>query len=69
LVEALDTTRKRLKLALWAYVIMPEHLHVLGYPRDLHFEVRLIRSGMKIPVQRKALAFLQRQASPFLNRL
>jgi len=68
-VEALDATRQRLNLALWAYVIMPEHVHVLVYPRDLHYEVRLIRTGMKVPVQRKALAFLRRQASPFLNRL
>jgi putative transposase len=28
-LEALDTARLRLQLALWAYVIMPEHVHVI----------------------------------------
>src|ERR1700730_11754126 len=58
-IEALETTTQRLNLALWAYVIMPEHVHVLVCPRDLNYEVRLIRTGMKVPVQRKALAFLR----------
>jgi|SRR6516164_3132584 hypothetical protein len=34
LFNAFETTRQRGNLALWAYVIMPEHVHVIVYPRD-----------------------------------
>jgi putative transposase len=67
--EALGTARHRRNLALWAYVIMPEHVHVIVWPRDPVYEVRLIRTALKVPVQRKALAFLRQQAPEFLNRL
>ena len=68
-VEALAEARQRHNFYLWAYVIMPEHVHVLVWPRDEVYEVRLIRTAVKIPVQRKALAFLRRQAPHFLQQL
>jgi putative transposase len=68
-LEALDAARHRLNLALWAYVIMPEHIHVILWPRDPANEIRLIRTALKAPVQRKALAFLRRQGHGFLERL
>ena len=48
---------------------MPEHVHVLVYPRNPKYQVGLIRTALKVPVQRKALAFLRRQAPAFLNQL
>lgn len=68
-IKALDSTRQRRKLALWAYVIMPEHIHVIVWPRTATYETRLIRTALKVPVQRKALAFLRRNAPNFLGRL
>jgi putative transposase len=68
-IEAMESARRRRELALWAYVIMPEHVHVLVWPREAVYEVRLIRTALKVPVQRKALAFLRRQAPHFLNHL
>jgi putative transposase len=67
--EALESARRRRNLALLAYVIMPEHVHVIVWPRDPVYEVRLIRTALKVPVQRKALAFLRRQAPAYLERL
>jgi putative transposase len=49
--------------------MMPEHVHVIVWPREPVSEVRLIRTALKVPVQRRALAFLRRQASPFLHQL
>jgi putative transposase len=69
LIEALDQARRRRNFSLWAYVIMPEHVHVVVWPREAVYEVRLIRTALKVPVQRKALAFLRRQAPAFLERL
>ena len=68
-LEALDAARRRRNLALWAYVIMPEHAHVIVWPREPVYEVRLIRTALKIPVQRKALGFLRSNAPGFLDRL
>ena len=33
-VESLDATRKKHDFDLWAYVLMPEHVHPLIYPRE-----------------------------------
>jgi putative transposase len=48
---------------------MPEHVHVIVCPQEKHNEVRLIRTALKVPVQRKALAFLRREAPAYLCRL
>ncbi len=68
-IEALDQARQRRDFFLWAYVIMPEHVHVIVWPRQPVYEIRLIRTALKIPVQRKALAYLRRQAPEFLEQL
>src|ERR1700681_2912488 len=62
MVEALESARQRRDLALWAYVIMPEHVHVIVYPAEAIYEMRLIKTALKVPVQRKALAYLRREA-------
>jgi putative transposase len=69
MIEALESARQRQNLALWAYVIMPEHVHVIVCPRRSVYEVRLIRTALKVPVQRNALAFLRREAPGYLHQL
>jgi putative transposase len=68
-LEALDSSRHRLNFGLWAYVVMPEHVHVIVWPRDPVYEIRLIRTALKVPVQRKALAFVRQEALCFINQL
>jgi putative transposase len=68
-IEAMESARQRCQLALWAYVVMPEHVHVIVCPHQLAYEVRRIRTALKVPVQRKALAFLRRQAPGYLRQL
>jgi putative transposase len=68
-LEALDAARHRLRFSLWAYVIMPEHVHVVIWPQEPLYEIRLIRTALKVPVQRTALAYLRREAPDFLERL
>ena len=58
-VEALAATRRELDVALWAYVIMPEHVHVLLYPRGGDREMRRILAALKRPVSDAARAFLE----------
>ncbi|SRR5579871_3742702 len=63
------SARERRDFALWAYVIMPEHVHVIVRPRQAIYEVRLIRAALKIPVQRKALRYLHDHHPEFLRHL
>jgi putative transposase len=61
-IEALEQARRKLRLFLWAYVIMPEHVHVLLCPCAADYQVRLIRTALKVPVQRKALRYVREHA-------
>ena len=67
--EALEQARRRLDFAVWAYVLMPEHVHVIVWPRRTSYEIRLIRTALKVPVQRVALAHLRQHAPVFLEKL
>jgi putative transposase len=68
-VDAMESARRTCNLSLWAYVVMPEHIHILFCPNEHEYEVRIIRSALKIPVQRKAFRFLRKNAPTFLERL
>ena len=58
-LDALESTRQNLDVALWAYVIMPEHVHVLLYPRRDDYEVRRILAALKRPVSAAAREHLE----------
>ncbi len=68
-ITAMRRARRDLKLSIWAYVIMPEHIHIIVWPREPAYNVADIRTALKVPVQRRALAFLRRTAPAFLDRL
>jgi putative transposase len=65
----MESARQRRQWALWVYVIMPEHIHIMVCPKEPVYEVRLIRTALKVPVQRQALAFLRHHAPGFLGQL
>src|SRR3989442_8319277 len=54
-VDAMEAARREQALSLWAYVIMPEHVHLLLCPRERDYEVRLVCMAFKVPVERKAV--------------
>jgi putative transposase len=68
-IEALDRVRRRWRFDLWAYVIMPEHAHVLLLPRDDDYDISLIIKSVKQPVARHALDYLRGNAPHWLARL
>lgn len=55
----MERTRHALDFAIWAYVIMPEHVHVLILPRQPGYEMRRILAAVKAPVSRRAKAYLE----------
>jgi putative transposase len=49
-VDAIDKARVKLDFDLWAYVIMPEHVHLLIHPRRETYSMRGILAALKRPV-------------------
>jgi putative transposase len=62
--------RRELDVALWAFVIMPEHVHVLLCPRQPIYEMRRILVALKRPVSHAAREHLeQMEDDKWLGRL
>jgi putative transposase len=58
-IAALEHARRTLDLALWAYVIMPEHVHVLLHPQSAGYQMRRILVALKQPVAKAARQYLE----------
>lgn len=70
IVGALERTRKELDVALWGYVIMPEHVPVLLHPRVPDYEMRRILALLKQPVAKSAREWLEEnRQTAWLQRL
>ena len=53
---------------LWAWVFMPEHVHLLLRPRG-QILLRDILSAIKVPVAKRAAAWVRREAPQFMPRM
>jgi putative transposase len=68
-IAALDRARDLHAFDLWAYVIMPEHAHILLLPRSDVYDISAILKSIKQPVARRATDFLAATAPDFLEKL
>ncbi len=59
LVEAIDSARRRLGFELWAYVVMPDHVHLVVYPKGEDYSISRILLAIKQPVARRAIHYLR----------
>src|SRR5262249_14099955 len=69
LAEAIDQARRQYEFALCAYVFMPEHVHLLIYPKKPEYDVRIIWQKIKEPVGRRAVSYLRANAPEWLERI
>jgi len=69
LAEAIELARTKHGFDLWAYVFMPEHVHIVLCPRDQPYDVSKMLATIKQSVTRKALALVRKQAPTFLHRM
>jgi REP-associated tyrosine transposase len=69
LAESIERARTKHSFDLWAWVIMPEHVHLLIYPSDAEYNMSRILSAIKRPVGERAIAYLSDRKSTFLERL
>jgi putative transposase len=69
LVEAIEAARARWGFKLWAYVVMPEHVHLLVLPASDGCDVAAIVRAIKQPVAMRAMHHLRDHAPDWLRRL
>ena len=69
LIEALHDSREKQSFELWAYVIMPEHVHVLLFPQDPTYQIKRVLQSIKQPVMRRALNYLRQTNPAWIERL
>jgi putative transposase len=61
--DAIEESREKHPFDLWAYVIMPEHVHLLIRPREEVYSISRMLTSLKLPVTKKAISFLK-ETSP-----
>ncbi|UCD52288.1 MAG: transposase [Phycisphaerales bacterium] len=59
LIDAIEAARSRHAFDLWAYVFMPEHVHLVLCPKRDDYSIARILQSIKQPVARKAIALLR----------
>ncbi len=69
LCEALAQARVHFGFQLWAYVLMPEHVHILVYPGDAPQWTSRFLQAVKEPVARQAIKFIKVNAREWLARV
>ncbi|HEY1601971.1 MAG TPA: transposase [Pirellulales bacterium] len=67
-VDALALARQRGQFDLWAFVVMPEHVHIVMRPKQ-DVKVAQILSTVKQSVSKKALRYLAETSPDFLAML
>jgi putative transposase len=69
-IEALENARRKHRFHLWAWVIMPEHVHLLIYPTSTDpGHIATVLGELKRPVGGRAIVFLIERKSSFIERL
>ena len=69
-VEAIDRARHKHAMSFWAYVIMPEHVHLLIHPRREPYSIQKFLFSCKRSVSWKAKRWLMdRNETAWLRRL
>jgi putative transposase len=69
LAEEINAARLEHDFALWAYVFMPDHVHLIVYPRRSLYDISTIRKSFKEPVGRKAINYLYGHARQWIPRI
>jgi putative transposase len=69
LADAINQARVKLDFAIWAYVFMPDHVHLIVWPRKPVYKIENILSAIKEPTGRRAVAFLAENAPHWLARI
>lgn len=59
LVDATESALVKHPFHLWAYVFMPNHVHLIVWPTQPHYSISKLLSSIKIPVTSRAVDFVR----------
>jgi len=62
LADAINLAREKHEFDLWAYVFMPDHVHLLICPRQATYDISKILATIKQSVGRKAVNYLKKSS-------
>lgn len=68
-IDAMIDARQKFSIDVWAYVMMPEHVHLLIYPRDPAIKIGYVAGSIKEAVARQAINFMEINAPEWLPRI
>ena len=68
-IAALEKARQRWPVDVWAYVLMPEHVHLLVSPRQLELELGRFAGYVKEHTARPAIRWLKEHTPEFLPKI
>jgi len=69
LVDAIQAARYTRDFALLAYVFMPDHVHLIIWPRRREYSISTILQAIKMPASRKAMQWLREDQPQRLRAL
>jgi putative transposase len=69
LADAIASARHRHDFAVWAYVFMPDHAHIIIHPCGLQYDVARIRQAIKGPVGNRGIDWIAKYAPDWLPRV
>ena len=69
LAEAVNAACDTHDFRLWAYVFMPEHVHLLVWPQKPDYDIAAFRRAVKSPVARKAIAYMAEHSPKLLEQI
>jgi putative transposase len=69
LVDAIEQGRIQHAFHLWAFVIMPEHVHLLIWPTSAEYSISRILTTIKQMVSKRALYFVRKHSPEFLAKM
>jgi REP-associated tyrosine transposase len=69
MIEAMEKARQQLEFDIWAWVLMPEQVHLIVHPRRPVYDIAVIRRVIKEPVARKAVAWMKEHSPDWLSRI
>ena len=69
MIDAIDRARVKHDFDVWAYVIMPEHAHLLIWPTKPNYDISDILSSIKQSASKRALLHVRRNSPAFLIQM
>ena len=69
LIDSIRQSLIRHNFALWAYVIMPEHVHLLIWPMRDDYDISSFLKSAKESVAKRAVAYVRKMAPDFLPKM